>query len=89
VALLTQRGKATISLVAEVDGHVAGHILFSPVTVGPTGPVGPGLPNDIALPNRGSAEPAEPTIPASASPRPAAGTSLATMAATTPSSSCR
>jgi putative acetyltransferase len=35
VELLTARGKATISLVAEVDGTIVGHILFSPATVGP------------------------------------------------------
>lgn len=33
VALLIERGKATISLVAEVEGQVAGHILISPATV--------------------------------------------------------
>jgi putative acetyltransferase len=34
VDLLRQAGKASISLVAEFDGVVAGHILFSPVTAG-------------------------------------------------------
>jgi putative acetyltransferase len=32
VELLTARGKATISLVAELDDTVVGHILFSPAT---------------------------------------------------------
>ncbi len=33
VELLRERGKAKISLVAETEGQVVGHILFSPVTV--------------------------------------------------------
>jgi putative acetyltransferase len=33
VELLAERGKDVISLVAERDGHVAGHILFSPATI--------------------------------------------------------
>jgi putative acetyltransferase len=33
VDALRRNGKATISLVAEVDGRVVGHILFSPVTI--------------------------------------------------------
>ena len=45
VALLIERGKATISLVAEAQGIVAGHILFSPASivpahVGPASPAG-------------------------------------------------
>ena len=32
VALLIERGKATISLVAEQGGQVVGHVLFSPAT---------------------------------------------------------
>jgi putative acetyltransferase len=32
VALLIARGKATISVVAETEGRVVGHILFSPAT---------------------------------------------------------
>lgn len=30
---LRQAGKAIVSLVAEVDGSVVGHVLFSPVTI--------------------------------------------------------
>jgi putative acetyltransferase len=33
VDALRRNGKAKISLVAEDDGHIVGHILFSPVTV--------------------------------------------------------
>lgn len=33
VELLRQNGKAEISLVAEADGQVIGHLLFSPVTI--------------------------------------------------------
>jgi putative acetyltransferase len=33
VDLLRQNGKATISLVAEQNGQIVGHILFSPVTI--------------------------------------------------------
>jgi putative acetyltransferase len=35
---LRTAGKALVSLVAQVDGEVVGHVLFSPVTV--TGPAG-------------------------------------------------
>lgn len=55
VALLIERGKATVSLVAEVDGAVAGHILFSPATVAPAGPAGAEAPQDTALPGLGLA----------------------------------
>jgi putative acetyltransferase len=34
VDVLRERGAVAVSLVAEVDGAVVGHILFSPVTVG-------------------------------------------------------
>jgi len=34
VDILRERGAVAVSLVAEVDGAVAGHILFSPVRVG-------------------------------------------------------
>jgi len=33
VDVLRRNGKATLSLVAEDDGQIAGHILFSPVTI--------------------------------------------------------
>lgn len=33
VAAIRAAGRATVSLVAEVDGQVVGHILFSPVTI--------------------------------------------------------
>ncbi|MGE0131202.1 MAG: GNAT family N-acetyltransferase [Blastocatellales bacterium] len=33
VDALRRNGKATLSLVAEEDGQIAGHILFSPVTI--------------------------------------------------------
>ncbi|MDA0833172.1 MAG: N-acetyltransferase [Planctomycetota bacterium] len=33
VDALREHGAATISLVAEIDGYVVGHILFSPVTL--------------------------------------------------------
>ena len=33
VDLLREHGKATISLVGEMDGTIVGHILFSPVTI--------------------------------------------------------
>ena len=36
VDALRQRGKLSVSLVADVDGEVAGHIAFSPVTIGGT-----------------------------------------------------
>ncbi len=35
VDLLRARGKATISLVAEEDGEILGHVLFSPVQIDP------------------------------------------------------
>jgi putative acetyltransferase len=34
VDILRERNAVVVSLVAEIDGAVAGHILFSPVTVG-------------------------------------------------------
>lgn len=34
VELLRAHGKARVSLVAEVAGEIAGHVLFSPVTIG-------------------------------------------------------
>ena len=37
VDALRANGKATISLVAELNGQVAGHILFSPVSTTPPG----------------------------------------------------
>jgi putative acetyltransferase len=52
VALLIGRGKATISLVAEIDGQVVGHILFSPAMLhrkplrGPLAPRAVGLRDD-------------------------------------------
>jgi putative acetyltransferase len=33
VGLLHQNGRATVSLVAELEGRVVGHVLFSPVSV--------------------------------------------------------
>lgn len=33
VAAIRAAGRATVSLVAELDGQVVGHILFSPVTI--------------------------------------------------------
>jgi putative acetyltransferase len=59
VAALIERGQATISLVAEIDRQVIGHILFSPATVGPTGSVGPELHEDSALVNATSADPSK------------------------------
>ena len=38
VDLLRSRGKATISIVAEENGYILGHILFSPVSIEPTHP---------------------------------------------------
>lgn len=38
VNAIRQNGNATISLVAEVDGNVVGHILFSPVRTHPLTP---------------------------------------------------
>lgn len=45
VDALRRAGKATISLVAERDGRVVGHVLFSPVTLAeaPTAPFASGL----------------------------------------------
>jgi len=40
VALLRARGGILLSLVAVVDGRVVGHLLFTPVSIGP-GPDGP------------------------------------------------
>lgn len=41
---LRTNGKAEVSLVAEAEGQIVGHILFSPVTIsGPTGDVATGL----------------------------------------------
>jgi putative acetyltransferase len=59
VDALRRNGKATISLVAEDDGRVVGHILFSPVTVetGEGELVGVGLAPVAVLPefqNRGA-----------------------------------
>ncbi len=38
VDLLRQRGRVLLALVAELDGRVVGHVLFSPVTVGAAAP---------------------------------------------------
>jgi putative acetyltransferase len=38
VDLLREAGKAPISLVALLDGQLAGHVLFSPVTIDPAPP---------------------------------------------------
>ena len=35
VDLLRVRGKAKISLIAEIGGEIVGHILFSPVSIDP------------------------------------------------------
>lgn len=52
VDLLRSAGRTLVSLVAEVDGKVVGHIAFSPVTV-TTGAVGAGLaPIAVAEPYR-------------------------------------
>jgi putative acetyltransferase len=40
VELLAQRGKAVVSLAAEQDGQVVGHVLFSPVTIDAGEPAG-------------------------------------------------
>jgi putative acetyltransferase len=51
VELLTARGKGTISLVAEVNGAVVGHILFSPATMWEgEAPAEPRLRGSVALP---------------------------------------
>ena len=55
VALLIERGRATISLVAEVDGAVVGHILFSPATVAAAGLAGGEAPQDSRLTGLGLA----------------------------------
>ena len=54
VNLLREHGKAQVSLVAEVDGKVVGHILFSPVSAdSPAGTVwGTGLAPIAVLPSR-------------------------------------
>lgn len=49
VGALRAAGRLTISLVAEVDGRVVGHIAFSPVTVA-TGAAGLGLAPVAVLP---------------------------------------
>jgi putative acetyltransferase len=36
VDMLREGGKTTISLVAEIDDQIVGHILFSPVSIEPT-----------------------------------------------------
>lgn len=43
VDALRQANQALVSLVAEREGAVLGHVLFSPVTLEPPGPVGAGL----------------------------------------------
>jgi len=43
VDALREAGQALVSLVAERHGEVLGHVLFSPVTLDPPGPVGAGL----------------------------------------------
>jgi putative acetyltransferase len=58
VELLTARGKATISLVAEVEGDVVGHILFSPATWEGKAPSEPRLSGSITLPLDRPADPA-------------------------------
>jgi putative acetyltransferase len=54
VDALRRNGKATISLVAEDDGRVVGHILFSPVTIetGERELVGVGLAPMSVIPER-------------------------------------
>ncbi len=49
VEALRAAGKATVSLVAERDGHVVGHVLFSPVTLDDA-PFGVGLAPLAVLP---------------------------------------
>jgi putative acetyltransferase len=52
VGLLRAAGRLPVSLVAEVDGAVVGHIAFSPVTAA-SGAVGAGLaPVAVAAPHR-------------------------------------
>ncbi len=41
--MLRMRNKVTVSLVAEQDGRIVGHILFSPVTIVSTGTVFPAV----------------------------------------------
>ena len=55
VALLIARGKAAITLVAELDGQIAGHILFSPATWEGEAPAEPRLSGSFALPGLGLA----------------------------------
>lgn len=43
VAALRAAGHACVSLVAEVDGQIVGHIVFSPVSIAGTGQTGQGL----------------------------------------------
>jgi putative acetyltransferase len=50
VDLLRARGRAQVSLVAEQDGRVAGHVLFSPITVDDTPTKGVGLAPVAVLP---------------------------------------
>jgi putative acetyltransferase len=50
VDLLRANGKASISLVAELEGQVVGHILFSPVTVSGSDSGGLGLAPVAILP---------------------------------------
>jgi len=54
VDALRQNGKASISLVAEADGRIVGHIFFSPVTIQSkgTGLMGAGLAPLAIIPNR-------------------------------------
>src|SRR5712691_8475889 len=52
VDALRDGGKAVVSLVAESDGQIVGHIIFSPVSIEPTGTaaVGMGLAPVAVLP---------------------------------------
>jgi putative acetyltransferase len=43
VDALRDAGQALVSLVAEREREILGHVLFSPVTLDPPGPVGAGL----------------------------------------------
>lgn len=54
VDALRAEGVATVSLVAEEDGEIVGHILFSPVTVEGAGtpPLGLGLAPMAVIPSR-------------------------------------
>ncbi|WP_434040749.1 MULTISPECIES: GNAT family N-acetyltransferase [Sorangium] len=40
---LRAAGRAVVSLVAEIDGVIVGHVLFSPVAIAGPGPTGGGL----------------------------------------------